>query len=102
MASSLEFVEYVVSQLSDCGLISYKRMFGEYGIYCDGIYFGAICNNNFLVKITDKGKEIKDFNTGYPYEGAKPMFLIEDLDDKEVLAKLVEITCNELTKKSKK
>lgn len=55
MASSLDFVTYVCDQLSGAGNISYKRMFGEYGIYCNGKMFGSICDDQFFVKKTVAG-----------------------------------------------
>lgn len=97
MASSLEFVQYVADQLSGAGAISYRKMFGEYGLYCDGKFFGCICDDQFFVKITDAGKNLApDMETGSPYEGAKSHFLIQEVDDKEFLAKFVADTCKEL------
>ena len=51
MASKIEFVEFIVDQLQEAGLITYKKMFGEYGIYCDGKIFALICNNQFFLKL---------------------------------------------------
>ena len=58
MASSLEFVQYAADQLSDAGTISYRKMFGEYGLYCDGKFFGCICDDQFFVKMTEAGKRL--------------------------------------------
>ena len=102
MASSIEFVEYVKTQLRDCYQITVRKMFGEYGVYCDGVFFGVVCDNNFLVKITEAGKKMKDFWTEIPYQGAKPMFLIEELEDRELLEELIVVTCKELSTKEKK
>lgn len=104
MASSREFVEYVCEQLSEAGTITYKNMFGEFGIYCNGQYFASICNDMFLVKMTKEGEEfLGEYETGFPYEGAKPCFLITDLDNREKLAQLASITCQALPiKKPKK
>lgn len=97
MASSLEYVEFICDQLSDAGEINYKRMFGEYGIYCEGKYFAAVCDNRFLVKVTDGGKRfMPDCETAPPYDGAKEMFLITELEDREFLKELSQITCSEL------
>ena len=93
MASSSEFVEYVAGQLAGAGNITYRKMFGEYGIYCDGKFFACACDNQFLVKITD-GKEVhagRQDRIAVP--GAKPCFLIDDLDDREFLRELTAITC---------
>ncbi len=97
MASTLEFVQYVVDQLSAAGSVTYKKMFGEYGLYLDGKYFACVCDNCLFVKITRAGKSMMPAHqTGLPYEGAKPMFLIEGLEDAVFLAKLARATCLEL------
>ena len=57
MASSVEFVEYVCGQAEGAGDVSYRKMFGEYGIYLDGKFIGVICDNQFFVKITKAGEE---------------------------------------------
>lgn len=103
MASSEEFVTYVAEQLADAGTIIYKKMFGEYGIYCDGTFFACVCDNQFFVKITDEGQKIlQNPETAPPYEGAKPSFLITELDDKELLCKLAITTCESLSKSKPK
>ncbi|HBC92136.1 MAG TPA: competence protein TfoX [Pelotomaculum sp.] len=97
MASTKEFVEYVSGQLAEAGTISYKKMFGEYGFYCNGKFFACVCDNQFFVKITDNGQKIlKNAETAPPYEGATPYFLITDLDDKKLLHKLTVATCEAL------
>lgn len=106
MASSLEFVEYVAGQLQDAGTITYKKMFGEYGFYCDGKFFGMVCNDQFLVKKTEAGKSVfPDLEEAPPYEGAKLHFVIDELENREALAAFVNNTCSELpmqkTKKKK-
>ncbi|MDD4454878.1 MAG: TfoX/Sxy family protein [Candidatus Methanomethylophilaceae archaeon] len=94
MSSSPEYVEFVAEQLAGAGNITYRKMFGEYGIYCDGKFFGCVCDNQFFVKITDPGREfMPDGETAPPYAGAKPCFLIEELDDPEFLKELTQITC---------
>lgn len=97
MASSPELVQYVADQLSGAGAISYRKMFGEYGLYCGGKFFGCICEDQLFVKITEAGKRLApEMDTGSPYEGAKPHFLVQEVDDKEFLAEFVKETCNEL------
>jgi len=94
MASSLEFVEYVCDQLAPAGEVTYKRMFGEFGLYCDGKYFAGVCDDRFLVKVTEEGKAfLKEYELQEPYEGAKPAFYIENLDDRDNISELVRITC---------
>lgn len=102
MSCSMEFVQYVCEQLQGCGDITYRRMFGEFGFYVDGVYIGAACDNQLFIKVTDAGKKmIKDPVYGEMYPGAKPSFLIENLQDKELLEKLVLATRNALVKKKK-
>lgn len=102
MASTKEFVEYVYDQLQGAGSIRYKKMFGEYGFYCDEVYFAMVCDDRFLIKITDAGKAfIPDCELQLPYEGGKPCFYIQDLDNRDFLHEITRITCDELTKKKK-
>lgn len=97
MASRLEFVEYVLEQLQGAGTITYRKMFGEYGIYCDGKFFATICNDQLFFKITEGGRKFwPKLEEGIPYHGAKPHFLVEELDDREKLAGLAQVTCQEL------
>ncbi len=97
MASRLEFVEYVLEQLQGAGTITYRKMFGEYGIYCDGKFFATICNDQLFFKITEGGRKFwPELEEGIPYHGAKPHFLVEELDDREKLAGLAQVTCQEL------
>ena len=58
MASRPEFVQYIADQLTGAGTITYRKMFGEYGIYCDGKIFGVICDDQFFVKVTEAGKRL--------------------------------------------
>ncbi|MGN0660513.1 MAG: TfoX/Sxy family protein [Oscillospiraceae bacterium] len=51
MASKKEFAEFVAEQLGDAGTITYRKMFGEYGLYCDGKYFAAVCDDRLFVNI---------------------------------------------------
>lgn len=93
MASSLEFVEYVCEQIRNAGEISYKKMFGEFGIYCDGKLIGSICDNQFFVKKTEEGQALlEDFVEAPPYPGAKPQFLMESLEDHQLLSMLIKQT----------
>ena len=98
MASDLSLVEYVVDQFAeDCG-VTYKKMFGEFGLFSDGKMFAMICDDRLFVKPTEGGRAfIGDVVEAPPYPGAKPIFLIEDqIDDAEWLSELVRITTREL------
>lgn len=97
MASKEEFVKYVADQLSSTGEITYRKMFGEYGMYLDGKIFALICENQLFVKITEAGKRMcPAYEEKPPYEGAKNYLLVEDIDDKEALSEFVRATCGEI------
>lgn len=97
LASNLDFVEYVCDQIGGAGSITYKKMFGEYGVYCDGKIIGLICDNQFFVKKTEAGAALyPDCQEGAPYAGAKPHFIIDSVDNRERIAQFIQATCNEL------
>lgn len=97
MASSPEFVQYVADQLSGAGTITYKKMFGEYGVYCDGKIFADVCDDQLFIKITEAGRALyPGLTEAPPYEGAKNYFLIEDIDDRDFLTALTMATCQAL------
>ena len=94
MASHADFVDYVADQMQQAGAIRSRRMFGEYGLYCDGVFFSVICGDQLFVKITPAGQAaFPDLPKAPPYEGARDYFLVEDVEDREQLAKLVRVTC---------
>ena len=95
MSSKAEFVEYVAEQCRGAGEITFKKMFGEYGLYCDGKIFALICDDQLFIKITKAGEERK-LPKKPPYDGAKDYFLVEDVDNAEFLAKLITATVKEL------
>lgn len=97
MASGLEFVEYVADQLSGAGCITYRKMFGDYGMYCNGKIFALICDNQLYLKITESGRQVcPGLPEQPPYNGAKNYFLVTDIDDREQMVRLVQSTCAEL------
>lgn len=97
MASKEEFVQYIADQLAEVGNITYRKMFGEYGIYCDGKIFALVCDNQLFVKITEAGRKIcPELTEAPPYEGAKNYFLVEEVDNRQQLENLVIETCKEL------
>lgn len=96
MASHKDYVEFVMEQMADAGRITCKKMFGEYGLYCDGIYFGCVCDDRTMVKITSAGEAFwPDCPRDIPYEGGRAMFA-PDVEDRERLAELVRVTCGAL------
>jgi TfoX/Sxy family transcriptional regulator of competence genes len=98
MASDLSFVEYIVDQIENAGEIRYRKMFGEYAVYCNEKVTALICDNQLFIKPTEAGRAfIGDVIEAPPYPGAKNSFLIEDkMDDREWLSQLVRITAKEL------
>lgn len=87
MASSREYKDYIMEQLSELNP-SCRPMMGEYLIYVNGKYFGGIYDDRLLVKIT-KTNSNYNLTTELPYDTAKPMYLVENVDDKEYLLHLV-------------
>jgi len=97
MASNPDFVQYVADQCSGAGEIAVKKMFGDYGIYCDGKIFGLICDDCFYLKPTDAVRTLlRTVELRPPYDGAKDYYLIADVDDSDYLAMLVRETCKVL------
>jgi TfoX/Sxy family transcriptional regulator of competence genes len=98
MASDLSFVEYIVDQIENAGEIRYRKMFGEYAVYCNEKVTALICDNQLFIKPTEAGRAfIGNVIEAPPYPGAKNSFLIEDkMDDREWLSQLVRITAKEL------
>ena len=97
MASSKDFVQYIVDQCSGAGDIVAKKMFGDYGIYCDGKIFGLICDDRFYLKPTETVRPLlRTEELRPPYEGAKDYFYIADVDDRDYLSMLVAETCKVL------
>ena len=103
MASSKEYLDYILDQLSLINGITYRAMMGEYILYCNGKIFGGIYDDRFLVKPTPSAMErMPDAPHELPYEGAKEMLLVENSDDRDFLHELVTAICKELPDKKKK
>ena len=97
MASHGDFVDYVAEQLREAGVIRTRKMFGEYGLYCAGVIFGVICDDQLFIKVTPQGESaFPGLPKAPPYEGAKDSFLLEDVEDRELLTALTRITCEAL------
>lgn len=72
MSSTLDYVDYVCDQMRGAGEISYKKMFGEYGVYCNEKFIGVICDNQLYIKKTEAGALLyPGCEEAPPYEGAK-------------------------------
>jgi TfoX/Sxy family transcriptional regulator of competence genes len=103
MASNADLVQYIVDQCSDAGNIEAKKMFGDYGIYCNDKIFGLICDNSLFIKPTEEGRAmLRKEECLPPYEGAKDYFYIEDIDDRDYLSTLVRETCKALPEPKKR
>ncbi len=97
MASDQKFIDFILDQVGS-PQVTYKKMFGEYGLYLNDKLFGLVCDNKLFIKPTQSGRAyIKDVVEAAPYPGAKPSFLIEEkLEDRDWLKKLITLTANEL------
>ena len=97
MASTQDYAQYIADQCAGAGDITLKRMFGEYGIYCDGKLFGLICDDHFYMKPTEAGRALlRTLDLCPPYPGAKDYFYIDEVDDHEYLSQLVSASYKEL------
>ena len=103
MASSKGYLDFILEQLSDLEEISYRAMMGEYIIYYRGKVVGGIYDDRFLVKPTKSAKAMMpDADMELPYEGAKGMLLVGDVENREFLRKLLEAMYEELPAPKKK
>lgn len=103
MSTTKEYLSYAAEQLSDLKEISFRPMMGEYVLYYKGKVAGVLSDNRLLIKPVKTAVEMTD-NPVFeiPYPGAKPMPLVERLDDKEFLAELFFAMYDELPEKRKK
>lgn len=88
MASTKEYRDFILEQLSDLPGITCRPMMGEFLLYLDGVLFGGIYDDRLLVKIVSENAEF-NMSESTPYDGAKPMYFIEDVDDKEKLKEII-------------
>ena len=103
MASSKEYLDFILGQLSELDDISYRAMMGEYIIYYRGKVVGGIYDDRFLVKPTKSAVAMMpNAVMELPYEGAKEMLLVYDVDNKEFLRLLLEAMYEELPAPKKK
>ena len=95
MASTKDYKEFVLEQLSLLDNIVSKPMMGEYLLYYNGVLFGGIYDDRLLVKIVESNKKY-NMEEAIPYPNAKPMFLVDDIDSRETLRDIVLDTCKGL------
>ena len=97
MATKKEYLEFILGQLSELEDVSCRAMMGEYILYYREKVIGGIYDNRFLVKPTKSAREMMpDADMELPYEGAKEMLLVDNVDDKEFLQRLVSALYDEL------
>ena len=99
MSSQQKTVDYILEQAAGAGAVTAKKMFGEYGMYCDGKIIALICDDQLFIKPTAAGRAyLGEVTDGEPFPGAKPYFLIEGdrWDDADWLADLVKTTADDL------
>lgn len=103
MASSKEYLQFILEQLSELKEISFRPMMGEFIIYYQGKIIGGIYDDRFLVKPVKAAKQLMpNVSFEIPYEGAKEMLLIDDVDNREFLVELLNAVYDELPIPKKK
>ena len=95
MATTKEYRDFILEQLNLLDNITCKSMMGEYLLYYNGILFGGIYDDRLLVKIVDGNKKY-NMQESIPYENAKPMYLVDDVDNQETIRDIVLDTCKGL------
>ena len=98
MASTKAYRDYILEQLSEVPDITCRPMMGEFLLYSAGILFGGIYDDRLLIKIVPENEQYK-MSESIPYNSAKPMYLVDDVDDKEKLAEIVKNTAKGLLNK---
>lgn len=96
MASTKDYRDYILDELSLLDNIVYKSMMGEYLLYYNGTLFGGIYDDRLLVKIVSSNKKY-GMEEVIPYENAKPMYYVEDIDNRELLRDIILDTYNDLS-----
>ena len=97
MATSKEYLQYILEQLGGIDEISHRAMMGEYVIYCKGKVVGGLYDNRFLIKPVKSARELlPDAPLEEPYPGAKEMLLVTEPEDSELMEKLLNSVADEL------
>ena len=103
MASTKEYLDFVLEQLSELDEVSSREMMGEYILYYRGKVFGGIYDDRLLVKPVPAAlKLMPDVELELPYDGAKEMLLVDDIDNRKFLCELVQSMWEELPEKKTK
>ena len=94
MSSHQDFVDYVAEQLREAGTIRSRKMFGEYGLYCDGVFFAVICSDQLFVKVAPAGEAaFPNLRKAPPYDEAREYIWGEDVDDRDTRTDRTRLTC---------
>ena len=103
MSTSKEYFEFIAGQLSGIADVTYRAMMGEYVIYYRGRIVGGIYDDRFLVKPVQAAiRLMPDALPEIPYDGAKPMLQVQDVDDREFLSELLNAMYDELPESKKR
>jgi TfoX/Sxy family transcriptional regulator of competence genes len=97
MATTKYYRDFILEQLNLLDNITCKSMMGEYLLYYNGLLFGGIYDDRLLIKIVDSNKKY-NMQESIPYESAKPMYLVGDVDNQELLRDIILDTCKDLKK----
>ena len=97
MATTKDYRDFILEQLNLLDNITCKSMMGEYLLYYNGVLFGGIYDDRLLVKIVDNNKKY-NMQESIPYENAKPMYLVDDVDNQETIRDIVLDTYKDLKK----
>ena len=101
MPTSKEYRDLILDKLDLLENISYKSMMGEYLLYYNKILFGGIYDNRLLIKIVETNKDY-NLEEAIPYKNAKPMYFVENIEDKKLLKEIIIDTCKSLKSNNKK
>ncbi len=99
MSTQQSTIDYLLGQIDGAGAIQAKKMFGEYGVYCDGKMIALVCDDQLFLKPTEAGRNyLQEVEEGLPYPGAKPWFYISEdkWDDVLWLTELIRVTVPEV------
>ena len=99
MASSKEMKDFVLEQLRNLNNISIRPMMGEFILYYNAVIFGGIYDDRLLIKKTESNKEY-NLTEIIPYKNAKPMYMIDNLEDEEYLKEIITKTYLDLKNKT--
>ena len=103
MASNRDYLDFILEQLSGLGNVTYRAMMGEYILYWHGKIIGGIYDDRFLVKPVKSAREMMpEAHCEIPYEGAREMLAVDDVDDPGFLRELIEAMYDELPAPKKK